>query len=180
MEPTAFPYNRRLIWRRVIVKGIVLTLVPVYFAFVDTPFTHWWDYAMLAVGAWYLVEVLRALKVAVGKTPQVIIGDDGIRDPRIGALSIPWSAIEEVRTYNVGSVSGSIFLFADRKRFDTSKLSLFTRYAPLIGHKSGPGRDVFPLAMTPSVALESTVDDVIADIRSRPAAAGIDVRPANT
>ena len=51
MTTRAFRYKTHLIWRRVVVKGVALALVSIYFSLIPTPFSQWWDYAMAAIGA---------------------------------------------------------------------------------------------------------------------------------
>ncbi|MGI9423840.1 MAG: hypothetical protein ACR2PA_11645 [Hyphomicrobiaceae bacterium] len=174
MTTRAFRYKTHLIWRRVVVKGVALALVSIYFSLIPTPFSQWWDYAMAAIGAWYVIALFHALKIAMGPVPQVVISNDGIRDPKIGDLLVPWSAIKEIKTH---SKFGSIFLFANRDALDSGKLSIFSRYAPLLGYKAGEQHNVFPLPMTPSIALEESMDNLLSAIQAHPAAAKIDMTP---
>lgn len=178
MEPSVFYFSARLIWRRVAVKGGILMLVAIYIYYAPWPPSDWWDYAIAVIGVLYLVEFVRALRIALGPRPSLIISDEGIRDPKIGDFFIPWSAIKKIQTINnPKSMFAGAAILAETRAIDFRKLSPLYRYA--LGLRRGSGKKLAetPLLMTSPAALENSLDDLLEAIAARPNAAGIAIEP---
>jgi len=174
MPPTEFTFKRSLIKRRIWISGAIVAVATAYFALAGLSFQHWTDaLVMLALGL-YSYRLVRDL-VRLGRpTPAVIISDEGLKDPGLGSVLIPWAAIKQIRVSAPGKLAGQLFLIADPARFQADPGTFPIRAANWIrGARAGrKGRDMV-LAMTPVVALEARLDDILGDIRSRAPTAAI-------
>ena len=83
--------------------------------------------------------------------PVISIGDDGIRDRRLGSRTVPWTAIAEIRQVTGGMGNGTLFLqVSEPNRYiGPSKGILWLFYAL----RSRPGQTGF-VPMTPPNVLD--------------------------
>lgn len=173
MPPTEYPYRAHIVRRRVWASAFVVAMGALYLAAARPIQWTWVDIAMLAIVSLYAVRLAYNLVGLIQPPPQVIISDEGLRDPAIGSALIPWPAIKEIKVSRSRGL-WQLFLVADSERLSFDPGGLAIRIANLVrGARAGRKGPDIALAMTPSAALDASVDDVLQDIRSRPSASSI-------
>lgn len=173
MPPTTFPYRASVIKRSLWSNAALVALGGLYFMMARPLQWHWVDIAMLLGFCFYSVRFLYDIVRMNRPLPAVIIGDDGLRDPALGGILIPWAAIKEIR---IGRARGlaQLFLIANSERLTEDPSSIALKLANWArGARAGQKSADMALPMSPSVALEAPLNDVLQDIRARPSAASI-------
>lgn len=176
MPPTEFAFKKSIIKRRIWISGAIVAVATAYFALAGLAFQHWMDALVLIAMGLYSYRLVRDL-VRLGRPMStVIISDEGLRDPGLGSVLIPWAAIKEIRASAPGRLAGQLFLIAESAGFQADPGTFPIRVANWIrGARAGrKGRDLV-LAMTPVVALDARLDDILKDIRSRAPTAAIPI-----
>jgi len=168
MPPTRFPYRASVVRRSLYVNAALVALGLFYFVAARPLQWHWVDFAMLLGLVFYGVRFLHDVVRLSRPLPALVIGDDGLSDPALSGQPIPWEAIREIRVGRVRGL-GQLFLIAESERLPTSPGGVAIKFANWVrGARPGRKSADMALPMSPSVALEATMDDVVAAIRARP------------
>jgi len=155
------------------VNAVLVALGLVYFVIARPLQWHWVDMAMLAGLCFYGARFLYDLVRIVRPLPAVTISDDGLRDPALGNVLIPWSAIKEIRISRVRGL-GQLFLIADAERLSASPGSVAIKLANWVrGARAGRKGPDMALPMTPSAALEAPFETVLQEVRTRSSPASV-------
>jgi len=176
MPPTEFAFKKSLIKRRIWISGVLVAVAAAYFALAGLTFQHWMDALVLLALGLYSYRLVRDLVRLSRPTPAVIITDEGLKDPGLNSVLIPWGAIKEIRVSAPGKLAGQLFLIADAAELQADPGTFAIRMANWIrGARAGRKGPDMALAMTPVVALDARLDDILRDIRSRAPAASIPI-----
>ena len=166
MQPTTFPYKLSLLRRRAVVNAVFALLPLVYFLIKEPATPIWIDGIVLTSGIYFSYQLARDVMVLARPRPTVTISDEGITDPHFGGMLVPWQAIKEIKATNPATTfGGSIFLIADRSKFDDKNLSRLMKIAPkpaILAGVIAPNTVACP--MTPLIALEATMQDLLSAI----------------
>ncbi len=175
MPPVSFPYRASVIRRSLWVNAAFVALGLFYFAVARPLKWTWVDVAMLLGLAFYGARGLYDAVRLTRPMPVVVIGADGLRDPALSDLLIPWAAIKEIRVDRMRGLS-QLFLIAESERLSASPGGAALKFANWIrGARAGRKSTDMALPMSPSVALEAGMDEILAAIRARPQSASIQI-----
>jgi hypothetical protein len=168
MPPVTFPYRASVIRRSLWVNAAFVALGLFYFAVARPLKWTWVDVAMLVGLVFYGTRCIYDAVRLMRPIPAVIIDDDGLRDPALGNLLIPWAAIKEIRVDRMRGLS-QLFLIAESERLSASPGGAALKFVNWIrGARAGRKSTDMALPMSPSVALEAGMDEILATIRARP------------
>ena len=173
MPPAVFPYRVSVIRRSLIKNAVFVAIGSVYFAVASPLQWHWVDVAMLAGICFYSARLAYDIVRMTRPLPILIIDDHGVRDPALGNMLVPWQAIKEIRIGRFRGL-GQLFLIAASEHLTANPGGIVLRLANWIkGARAGRKSADMALPMSPSVALDATLDDIVAAIQARPQASAI-------
>jgi hypothetical protein len=166
MGTTQFQYSDRIIRRKLWINtGIAMTGV-VYAAVYGLSHSLF-DFFVLAMIGLALHRVYRSFVILTTRMPAIVISDDGLRDAHLGDILIPWTAISEVRTVAPDGLAVGLLLMVDATQLRQIPGPITGRIINFIaGARPGRSNRRMALLMTPAAALDTTLTELIDNIRA--------------
>ena len=136
------------------------------------------DLLVLTLIGLSLYRMYWSLLILWKKLPAIVINDDGLRDAHLGDVLIPWTAIREIKTITPENGLGiGLLLMVDAAQFRTIPGPISGRIINFFtGVRPGRSNRRMALLMTPVIALDTTLTELLGQIRARDLAASIPVR----
>lgn len=172
MQPTEYYYKPAIIRRRVWINAV---FVMVGFAALGlnglaSPYITTFIALFIAL---YFYRFIRDIRLSSNPPPAVIISDEGILDRHLGKRLVPWEVITEIKaSQSPKSFGGGVFLIADGTKLSFSPGPAMVRLANWLRNDNTK----IALPMTPVLTLETSLDDLLEDLRQR-GKAEIDILP---
>jgi hypothetical protein len=179
MGPTQFQYSLCIIQRKLGINTALAAIGLTYAAIWGLTYSLI-DFLVLGLIGLSLHRAYQSLLILTKRRPAIVISDDGLRDAHLGNILIPWAAIREIKAIapDDGMAIG-LLLMVDAAQFRSIPGPLAGRIINFVtGARPGRPNRRMALLMTPAVALDVTLADLLEQIRSRCPAAGIPISRA--
>jgi hypothetical protein len=176
MGPTQFQYRALIIKRKLGINTGLCALGIAYAAAYGLTYSVP-DFVVLTVIGVALYRIYDTLTILVTGAPAIVISDDGVRDALLGDMLIPWTAISEIKT--IAPANGfaiGLLLMVDAAQLRSIPGPISGRIVNFLsGARPGRVNRRMALLMTPAAALDTTLSELIDQIRARASAARIPI-----
>lgn len=180
MDNIVIAYRRGFLKRGVWVSALLVGLVVAYFWLQAGALSDWSGRLMALLGIWFAARLGIATRKLMNP-PEVSIGPEGIADGSWNAVRVPWDAVARISLSRRPAKWGEgIFLDVDGTRLPRGKLPISLRISAAIAAWFDPSRgDRLILPLTPVMALEATMDEIVTAIEAHTGPRGIEIMDVN-
>lgn len=177
MEPARFDYSEGVIRRKLWINS-TLAVIGFVYAALSGPTWSVFDAAVLIVIALSVYRLYDSALILHKRMPAIMVSDDGLYDAHLGGTLIPWGAIREIRAIAIGNRMGTgLLLMVDAAQLRRIPGPLTSQIANIaVGAWPGRAGRQMILLMTPAIALNASLGDILDQIRARRLAARIPIR----